>query len=157
MSPPPPGGGSYVSFPMCFHGSKYSGGIQEARASSLWVVAHLSSWTTWHRNFLTWQWLCQKPLITSLDLSGHSIKQYSHYASRRAEPNTWLLLEFSTYSEGEGAREKSEGSPHLGLSSWRLRVAGYTGLSSVTPGLGNQEVDTGSQAPWLQKSKFFSI
>ena len=88
------GGGSYVSFSMCFHCSKYSGGIQEAEAGYLWV-AHLSSRTTRPRNFLTWQWLCQKPLITSLDLSSHSIKQYSHYASRRAEPNTLLLLEFS--------------------------------------------------------------
>lgn len=92
----------------------------------------LSSWTKRRRTFsLTQQWLCQKPLITSLCLSSQITKQYSHYASGERNPNTLLLLECAIYSQDQEAWEVSRGGLLPKADSRRCRVAGDMWLCSV--------------------------
>lgn len=68
--PPHPGGGNCVPFSVCSHDSKYSGGITGSKGKAAWngPSQPCLSVPELNRNFLSQQWLCLKPLITSLNL-----------------------------------------------------------------------------------------
>lgn len=93
----------------------------------------LSSWTKWRRNFLSQQWLCQKPLITSLNLSSQITKQYSHGTSGRAEPKHSAALGAQRVLTGSRSLREEPGRPPTWARAMETTAAGYTWLRSVIP------------------------
>lgn len=156
------GGRSWVPFSMYSCCSKYSVRIQKAGARQFGggtsqhclLVSRLNSTEIFS---LTQPWLCQKPLITSLDFSNQITKQYSHYASRRVGPKHFATPGIQHILIGSrDLRDKQGLLPTRDWAAVDFRVAGYTGLCSVIPRIGESRSLHRIQALRLDRKVIFS-
>lgn len=126
------GGSSCISFSVCSYCSEYSGGIKGSRdkasLSGTSPTPPFSSWSKWHRNFLTYSamtWSKATDYISRCVQSNH--KALFLPCLRQGRTETLCCSWNSVYAPRIQELERWARAPSY------LRVAGRTWLCSVTP------------------------